>query len=58
MSRKKTEKDKKVWISTLIQMVAIVVIVLLLRTFVIGTIYVKGSSMAVSYTHLTLPTIA
>ena len=42
MSRKKTEKDKKVWISTLIQMVAIVVIVLLLRTFVIGTIYVKG----------------
>lgn len=30
MSRKKTEKDKKVWISTLIQMVAIVVIVLLL----------------------------
>ena len=51
MSRKKTEKDKKVWISTLIQMVAIVVIVLLLRTFVIGTIYVKGSSMEPNFHH-------
>ena len=51
MSRKKTEKDKKVWISTLIQMVAIVVIVLLLRTFVIGTIYVKGSSMVPNFHH-------
>ena len=46
MSRKKTEKDKKVWISTLIQMVAIVVIVLLLRTFVIGTIYDKGAPLS------------
>ncbi len=51
VQRKKTEKDKKVWISTLIQMVAIVVIVLLLRTFVIGTIYVKGSSMEPNFHH-------
>lgn len=51
MARKNAEANKKVWISTCIQMVAIVVIVLLLRTFVVGTIYVKGSSMEPNFHH-------
>lgn len=49
--REQTKRGARHWISTALQLVAILLIVLLLRTFVIGTIYVKGSSMEPNFHH-------
>ncbi len=50
MQNKKKEKNKQL-LSTVLQLFVVVLIVFLLRTFVIGTIYVKGSSMEPNFHH-------
>ena len=45
------EKNQKKWGSFMLQLVAVIAIVVLLRSFVIGTIYVKGSSMEPNFHH-------
>ena len=47
----RTEAKEKKSIPFIIQLILVVVVVLLLRTFVIGSIYVKGSSMEPNFVH-------
>lgn len=51
MGEKRRKKEEKKWGSFFLQVIAIIVAVVLLRTFVIGTIYVKGSSMEPNFYH-------
>lgn len=50
MQDERKEKNKE-WLSTMMQILVVILIVVLLRTFVIGTIYVKGSSMEPNFHH-------
>lgn len=49
--KQQKQKEQKEWLSTMIQILVVILIVVLLRTFVIGTIYVKGSSMEPNFHH-------
>ncbi len=50
MQNEKKEKNKQL-LSSALQLLVVLLIVFLLRTFVIGTIYVKGSSMEPNFHH-------
>lgn len=51
MAARKKEKEEKKWGSFILQLAVIIVVVVLIRSFVIGTIYVKGSSMEPNFHH-------
>ncbi len=48
-ANKRTKKEE--WRAALFQLAVVILIVILVRTFVIGTIYVKGSSMEPNFHH-------
>ncbi len=50
MTEEKEKKEKKRG-SSIIQLLAVLLIIVLLRFFVVGTIYVKGSSMEPNFHH-------
>lgn len=51
MAARRKEKEEKKWGSFFLQLAAIIIAVVLIRSFVIGTIYVKGSSMEPNFHH-------